>query len=218
MTLKRSLLAVLLTVFSLGHGWGQATDAGGHIISPIVFQTPDAITTSLVDAPSVGRSESGGGQNPQWLKIEFRYTVAPKDPLPFLDSVEFHIFVEGRDLYDPEAKTAEGVAVALTGTVTYVNLTATRDGYGVFYIHPSALARYSTKEGSSDFDRKFNIHLEAYVDGKKVDNIDKKKEQDLDWFKPLKAITGMVYRQDQCIFMDNDPMKCPQIKAGAPAQ
>jgi hypothetical protein len=213
MTLKRSFLAVLLTVVSLGHGWGQATDANGRVNAPIIFAGPDAISTSFVDAPNVGRSGSDGGQNAQWLKVEFHYAVVPKDSLPFLDSAEFRIYIEGRDLFDPSAKTAEGTSVTLTGNVSYVNLAATRDGYGVFYVHPSTLARYSTKEGSTDFDRKFNIHLEAYVDGQKVDNIDKKKEQDLEWYKPLKAVTGMVYRQDQCCFIVSDPMHYPQIKA-----
>jgi hypothetical protein len=207
-TLKRSFLGILLTGFSLGHGWGQAAN------SPVVFQASDAITTTMVDAPSVGRNDSSGGGNAdtKWLKIEFHYSVTPKTTVPFLDSIEFRIWVEGRDLYDPAAATAEGTAVALTGKVTYVNVAANRDSYGSFYVSPSTLARYSTKNGASDFTEKFNVHVEAYIDGAKVDYFDKNKEQNLNWYTPLKAVTGMVYRQDQCPFIINDVSRYPQIK------
>jgi hypothetical protein len=215
MTLKRSFLAVILTVISLGHTGAQEQDANGKVISPIVFANVAAITCTLVDVPAIGRSDTGGDAA-QWLKVEFRYAVAPKDPLPFLDSVEFRIWLEGRDLYDPTATTAEGIPVALTGKVTYVNLPANKDTYGSFYVHPSVLARYSTKNGgSSDFTDHFNVHIEAYVNGAKVDYFDKNKEADPNWFSSLKVITGMVYRQDQCAFIVNDPSHYPQIKVPA---
>jgi hypothetical protein len=212
-TLKRSFLGILLTAFSLGHSQGQAAN------SPVVFQSPDAITTTMVDVPNLGRSDSSGGgnANTQWLKIEFHYGVTPKTIAPFVDSIEFRIWVEGRDLYDPAAPTAEGTAVALTGTVTYVNVAASRDGYGSFYVSPSTLARYSTKNGVSDFTEKFNVHVEAYVGGSKVDYFDKNKEQNLNWYTTLKAVTGMVYRQDQCPFIVNDVSRYPQIKLVEPA-
>lgn len=211
--LKRNLLGIILAGVSLGHSWGQAAN------SPIVFQGPDAITTTMVDAPNVGRTESsGGGQNSQWLKVEFHYTVAPTSGAPFLDSVEFRIWLEGRDLYDPKATTAQGTAVGLTGTVTYVNLAATRDAYGVFYVSPSALARYSTKDGATDFTEKFNVHVEAYVAGAKVDYFDKTKEQDPAWFSKLQVVPDMVFRQNQCVFIVNDPTRYPQIKLVTPAQ
>jgi hypothetical protein len=214
-TLKRSFLGILLTAFSLGHGWGQAAN------SPVVFQSSNAITTTMVEVPSVGGRDDNSGSsnaNTKWLKIEFHYSVTPKTTVPFLDSIEFRIWVEGRDLYDPAAPTAEGTAVALTGKVTYVNVAATRDSYGSFYVSPSALARYSTKEGVSDFTEKFNVHVEAYIDGAKVDYFDKNKEQNPTWFSTLKAVTGMVYRQDQCPFIVNDVSRYPQIKLVEPAQ
>jgi hypothetical protein len=211
--LKRSFLGILLAGFSLGHSWGQAAN------SPIVFQGA-AITTTMVEAPTLGRTEGGGGgsENTQWLKVEFHYTVAPTTGVPFVDSAEFRIWLEGRDLYDPKATTAEGTAVALTGTVTYVNLAPTRDAYGVFYVSPSALARYSTKNGPSDFTEKFNVHVEAYVGGAKVDYFDKTKEQDPAWFSKLQAVPDMVFRQDQCVFIVNDPSRYPQIKLVTPAK
>jgi hypothetical protein len=213
-TLKRSLFGILLTGFSLGHSWGQAADA------PVVFQSSAAITTTMVDPPNVGRTESSGGGSgsTQWLKVEFHYTVKPTTGAPFLDSAEFRIWLEGRDLYDPKATTAEGTPVALTGTVTYVNLAAARDTYGVFYLSPSAMARYSTKNGASDFTEKFNIHIEAYVAGAKVDYFDKTKEKDPTWFSQLHAVPDMVFRQDQCVFIVNDPSRYPQIKLVTPAQ
>jgi hypothetical protein len=218
--LKRALLLVLLVGSALTRTWGQATDANGNVVSPIVFQGPNAITTTLVDPATLSRSDSGGGSsdNTQWLKVEFRYAVKPKGPVPFLDSVEFRVWVEGRDLYAPEATTAEGIAVALTGSVTYINLAPTNDGYGVFYIHPSTMNRYSTKAGASDFNEKFNIHIEAYVNGTKVDLFDKNKEQDPNWFSSLKVIPGLVYRHDQCPFMIADTSRYPQIKPSTAGQ
>ena len=215
MTLKRSFLAVLLAGFSLGHSRAQAPD------SPIAFQGPGAITETLVDPPVVGRIENPGGRdnNTQWLKVEFHFSVKPKDGgAPFVDAVEFRVWVEGRDLYDPTAKTAEGSAVALTGTVTYVNLAASRDAYGCFYVPPSAMARYGSKNGPSDFTDKFNVHVEAYVGGTKVDYFDKNKEQDPAWFSALHAVAGEVCRQDQCVFMVSDPSRYPQIKLSSSGQ
>ena len=81
-----------------------------------------------------------------------------------------------------------------------------------FTSHPSALARYSTKDGATDFTEKFNVHVEAYVGGAKVDYFDKTKEQDPDWFSKLQAVPDMVFRQDQCVFIVNDPARYPQIK------
>lgn len=212
-TLKRSLLGIILAGCSLSHSWGQAAN------SPIVFQGPGAITATLVEAPNAGRIEgSGNSDNAQWLKVEFHYSVAPTTGVPFVDSAEFRIWIEGRDLYDPKATTAQGTAVALTGKVTYVNLAAARDAYGVFFVSPSALARYSTKDGTSDFTEKFNIHVEAYVGGAKVDYFDKIKEQDADWFSKLQAVPDMVFRQDQCVFIVNDAARYPQIKLVQAAQ
>jgi hypothetical protein len=211
--LKRYLSLLLLAGITLTRAWGQAPD------SPIVFQAPSAITTTLVDPPSVGRSENGGStDNTQWLKVEFHYAVKPKAPLPYVDSVEFRVWIEGRDLYAPEATTADGVSVALTGSVTYINLTATNDGYGVVYLHPATMLRYSTKAGASDFSEKFNIHIEAYINGTKVDYFDKNHEQDPNWFGPMKAIPGLVYRQDQCGYMMVDPTRYPQIKPSTAGQ
>jgi hypothetical protein len=194
---------------TLTRTWGQAAD------SPIVFQSPSAVTTTLVDPPAVGlgRSDSGGNtDNTQWLKVEFHFAVKPKAPLPYLDSVEFRVWIEGRDLYAPEATTADGISVALTGSVTYINLQSTNDAYGVFYVHPSTMARYSTKAGASDFAEKFNVHVEAYVNGTKVDYFDKNHEQDPNWYQSMKIIPGLVYRQDQCCFIVADVSRYPQIK------
>ena len=194
--------------------WGQAED------SPIVFYPQDGVTTTFVSSPSLGNTTtSSSGDDHQWLKIEFHYNVlppkhlAPGAPVPnFIDSVDFHVWVEGRDLLAPDAPTKDGIAVGLTGSVTYVNIPIGRDQYGVFYVHPATLSRYSTTTGKTDFDRKFNIHVEASINGAKMDYIDKKKEDDLNWYTQLRAISGLVFRQDQCPFMLTDPDRYPQIK------
>ncbi len=82
---------------------------------------------------------------------------------------------------------------------------------GVFYVHPSTLGRYCSRS-YEDFDRKFNIHLEAYVGGGLVDAIDKNKEKDPLWYKPLRPLPGFVYRQDQCAFLVAEPDRYPAIK------
>ena len=107
----------------------------------------------------------------------------------------------------------------LTGSVTYVNIPAGKDQYGVFYVHPSTLGRYSTKEGSSDFERKFNIHIEADVDGKVMDAVDKNKVKPTAGSQPpgLKPISGLVYRQNQCRFHCYRPDRYPALKLPEPS-
>jgi len=83
-----------------------------------------------------------------------------------------------------------------------------------FYVHPSTLKRYC-KLAPTDFERTFNIHMEASVGGKVMDTFDKKKEQDPNWYQPLKPLSGFVYRQNQCIFAVADPSRYPAIKLPA---
>jgi hypothetical protein len=192
----------------------------GLAVSPLFSQIPNspitfaqsAITTTFVSAPNFGGTGGRSDDSTQWLKVEFHYGVTPPAPLKFVDSVEFRVWIEGRDLYAPEAQNAQGIAVGLTGTVTYLNLAETRDAYGVFYVPPATLARYSTSRGTSDFDRLFNIHVEAYVMGTKVDYFDKNKETDANWYLQLKPLSGFVYRQDQSPFILTDPDRYPPIK------
>jgi len=191
--------------------------------SPIAFVNREAITVSFVPSPSVGIPTGVGGPPTvnSWLKVEFHYgtTSAVTKDYPYVDAIEFKVWIEGLDLFAPNpAFPGKGVAVALTGSVTYVNVGAGKDIYGVLYVHPSTLARYSSEHGSEDFDRKFNIHLEAYVGGVKVDYFDKTKETDLNWYQSLRVVPGLVYRQDQCPFLAVDSDRYPAIKLPAPAQ
>lgn len=208
--LKRSFLAGVLVTGSGLSAFGQAAD------SPLVFSNTDAITTTFVQPVTIGSSSSSGSDDNKWLKVEFRYGVTPKTG-DYLDSAEFRIWIEGRDLLDPQATSKDGIAIGLTGTVTYVNIPKGKDVYGVFYVHPNTLARYSTTTGSSDFERKFNIHIEAYIGGAKVDFFDRNKEQDLQWYTQLKPVAGFVYRQDQSPFLLTDVSHYPAIKLPAPA-
>jgi hypothetical protein len=152
--------------------------------------------------------------------VEFHYGTTAALLTPYLDSVEFKIWIEGLDplALNTTQASGKGVAIALTGTVTYVNVPAGKDVYGVFYVHPSTLARYSSDRGYEDYDRKFDVHLEAYVGGTLMDKIDKNKETDPNWFQALKPITGLVYRQNQCPFMVSDPDRYPAIKLDTSGQ
>jgi hypothetical protein len=193
---------------------------------PVLFNDQDGIVTSFLTVPVL---PTGGGYRPpsnnntdgntQWLKVELHYSVTvnsaqatrPGQSL-FLPSATFKIWIEGRDLLDPQGKPGEGIAVALTGSATYVNIPAGKDNYAVFYVHPNTLVRYSTSADYNDFDRKFNIHAEVEVNGQLSDYYDKKKERDLNWFKPLRVIEGLVYRQNQCVFLLDAPDRYPALK------
>jgi hypothetical protein len=182
--------------------------------SPVVFVNQDAVVTSFIQATNMGgndRSTAG-----QWFKVEFHYGVTPAVG-DYLDSVTFKVWVEGRDMFDPQGEAGKGVAVALTGQVTYVNVLKGKDVYGVVYVHPSALGRYSGPGGTSDFDRKFNIHVEADVDGKPVDTFDKNKETDPNWYQPLKPVPGLLFLQNQSPFITTDPDRYPELKLPASA-
>lgn len=212
-TLKlRCLIPFLLGIAPIS-AFSQAAN------SPIAFANTDAVTVTLVDPPvSVGGSggsgpggDSGGGK--QWLKVEFHYSVTPpEDKGDYLDAVQFKVWIEGRDMLSPDAPGKDGLAIGLTGSVTYINLYRSRDAYGVFYVHPSTLGRYSTKSGVSDFTRKFNVHVQALVGGNDMDDINKNKENDPHWFETLKAIPNLVYRQNQSPFLTVDVSRYPAIK------
>jgi len=213
--LKRSFALLLFALLALP----QARAAGPT--SPIVFNDRDGLTVTLVASPNIGSSSESSqvGNAGQWLKVEFHYSVTPQTATPFVDAAEFKVWIEGRDLYAANAPGDAGVAVVLTGTVTYVNIPAGRDAYGVFYVHPSTLARYSSKEGVEDFDRKFNVHIEADVAGVESDYFDKMKDpQGPDWYKGPKPVANLVYRKDQSPFVMGDVDHYPAIKLPAPAQ
>ncbi len=182
----------------------------------INFANEEGITVTLVSAPAVG-STSGGASadNTNWLKVDFHYGVNPADPqkYPWVDSAEFKIWIEGRDLYaaNAPAGSRDGVAVTLTGSVTYVNLQQTKDAYGVFYVHPSALSRYCGSGSTEDFDRKFDIRIVASVGGKVVDQYDKNKDYS-DWNTKCVQVSNMVFRQNQSPFLMADTVRYPMIK------
>jgi len=202
---RQSLVVIFLTLITAPIVFGQAPT------SPIEFAKQDGITTSLVPAPNLGGT-SGGSSNPaQWLKVEFHYATTPNLKTKFLDAVQFKIWIEGLDPDAVNSTGGKGVAVGFTGDITYVNIPAGKDNYGVFYVHPSTLARYSPG-GPDDFDRKYNIHVEASVGGTEMDWYDKRPEKDLDWYKVLKTIPGLVFRQDQCPFVMADVDRYPAMK------
>jgi len=215
--LRRSYPVIfLLALIAAPAAYGQLTDAKGQLISPIAFVNQEAVTTSFVQAPNLagtlGGVGSGSGNN-QWLKVEFHYGTTAALTTPYLDSVEFKVWIEGLDLLAKNAPVpGKGVSVALTGSVTYVNVPAGKDLYGVFYVHPNTLGRYSDDRGYEQFDRKYDIHVEAYVGGTLMDAINKNKEQDPKWFAPFTVVPNLVYRQDQTPFIIADPDRYPAIK------
>jgi hypothetical protein len=199
------LALLLIALFAAPAAFGQAKN------SPVVFVNEGAVTTSFVNAISLGGSGSpppAPGEAGQWLKVEFHYGIAPLVG-KFQDEVQFKVWIEGLDpdAPNPTQPSGKGVAIALTGSVTYVNVPANKDCYGVFYVHPSTLARYSGERGYEDYDRKFNVHVEAYVGGAKMDYQDKRKEDDPNWFTLLKPVPNLVYRQDQSPFLLDSPDK-----------
>jgi hypothetical protein len=224
MVLKRSCPVVFfLGLIAAPAAHGQLTNANGEMVSPIAFVDHEAITTSFVTAPNLNTdSNSSSSSEPgKWLKVEFHYGTTPlvTAAYPYVDAIEFKVWIEGLDLFAKDAPVpGKGVAVGLTGSVTYVSVPMGKDIYGVFYVHPSILARYSSERGYTDFDRKFDVHVEAYVGGALMDAVDKNKEEDPKWFQQLKAIPDLVYRQDQCPFLVSNSDRYPAIKLPATAQ
>ena len=184
--------------------------------SPIQFAKQDGITTTPIAAPNVGGTGGSTG-GPNWLKVEFHYSTTPNLKTKYLDSVQFKIWIEGLDPEAVNSTGGKGVAVGFTGDVTYVNIPAGKDIYGVFYVHPSTLARFSSGD-PENYNHKFNIHVEAYVDGALQDYFDKRQEKDLDWYKVLKPISGLVFRQDQTPFIQADTDRYPAMKLQASGQ
>jgi hypothetical protein len=186
--------------------------------SPIAFAERDAITVSFVAAPNVGgNSGTTPGATDQWLKVEFHYGTTKNLLTPYLDAAEFKVWIEGFDPLATNAQGSKGIGVAFTGSVTYVNIAAGKDIYGVFYVHPSTLGRFSSR--STDYERKYDIHMQALVGGAVMDEINKNKETDiLGWYKPLTVIPNLVYRQDQSPFLMADTSRYPAIKLPAAAQ
>jgi hypothetical protein len=185
----------------------------------INFFNQEAVTTTSVQAPVVGSSSGGNStENTNWLKVEWHYGVNPPDPKknPWIDSVQFKVWVEARDLYSSTVPpgSQDGVAVCLTGSVTYLNLTTARDAYGVVFIHPSTLSRYCGSGSTEDFDRKFNVRVEAYVGGKLVDYQSKNPNDKSgpDWNKGLASVPNLVLRQDQTPFLMADTTRYPMLK------
>jgi hypothetical protein len=190
--------------------------------APLVFADRDAIITTFVSAPSLNSGDApppAPGDSSKWLKVEFHYGTTAALKTKYLDAVEFKVWIEGFDPLATNSQGGTGVGVALTGSVTYINVPAGKDLYGVFYVHPSTLGRYSGDRGTEDYDRKFDVHLEASVGGTLVDEVNKNKEQDpLKWFQPLTVVPNLVYRQDQCPFLLSSPDRYPAIKLPAAAQ
>ena len=222
MVLKRSLpVVLLLAVTTAPAAFGQLKDASGKLIAPIAFANQEAITTSFVQAVNQGGTAGGAvGDNTQWLKVEFHYGATTAMTKRYLDAAEFKIWIEGLDpdAPNPTQPSGKGVAVALIGDITYVNVPASKDLYGVVYVHPSTLARYSDEHGFEQYERKYDIHIEAYVGGVLVDAIDKNKEKDPQWFKSLIPVPSLVYRQDQSPFIMADTDRYPALKLSTPAQ
>ena len=212
---RHGLAVLLLTLITAPIALGQLST------SPIAFSNQDAIVTSFVQAPNQGGTsgEAPGGNN-MWLKVEFHYGTTVNLKTRYLDQADFKIIIEGLDpdAPNPNQPSGKGVAIGLTGSISYVNIPAGKDVYGVFYVHPSTLDRYSSTTGYEDYDRKFNIHLEASVGGTVMDVIDKNKEKDPNWYKILTPVPNLIYRQDQSPFIMADPDRYPAMKQSTPGQ
>jgi hypothetical protein len=209
---RRVLLVILLGLIAGPQAFGQAKT------SPIAFANQDAVVATFVSPPNMGDSSGNtSSDSDQWLKVEFHYGATALAVNPYIDAVQFKVWIEGLDsvAVNPAQPSGKGVAIALTGSINYVNIPAGKDIYGVFYVPPATLGRYSSEHGPTDFERKFDVHIEAYIGGALMDAIDKNHEDDPNWFKQLRVVPNMVYRQDQCPFIVTDASRYPPIKLPA---
>ncbi len=87
----------MLTAARIGQDYAQ-----GQKPRLIHFTTSKLLRCSFSRRHRSG-SNSGplGSDNTNWLKVEFHYSINPDDPQknPWIDSVQFKVWIEGRDLY-----------------------------------------------------------------------------------------------------------------------
>ena len=202
-------LVVLLLGLAAGPVMAQVAN------SPVVFVNQNAIVTSFVQTTNLGGGSGGSGDNSQWLKVEFHYSVTPAvgDYLP-RSSSRF-----GWKASTCSRPTRRSRARALRWRSPVRSLTSmssrARTVTALFMFIPRLSDATVPGGGYQDFDRKFNIHVEADVDGKAVDVFDKNKETDPNWYQPLRPIPGLLYLQNQSPFISADPDRYPALKLPA---
>ncbi len=211
----KTIVMVLGVVFLnwVSLSWGQ--DEGTAVIS---FDKTTKIKPEFVDVPvygAGGTKRGGASADKKWMEVEFKYACMPVEMADltskrgvYLDEVQFKIYIEG--IIPDQPNGDEGDPVLLVGEVTYVNIPAGKENYGVFYVHPNTVGRYG---GQANFERSAkNIRIEAYVNGQLVDVIQKREEENEGWIHPLKRINNLVYSKEESPFSLMDIGRYPAEK------
>ncbi|MCS7063847.1 MAG: hypothetical protein NZM04_07385 [Methylacidiphilales bacterium] len=200
--MKKFLTVTVLAWMACGMYVGAQEDGG--VIS---FDRTVKIKPEFVDAPVfAGGAAKPGGTAPtesKWMEVEFKYACMPPEALDlnskkgiYLDEAQFKIYIEGINPDEPNSD--QGEPILLVGEVTYINIPAGKENYGVFYVHPNTIGRYG---GQATFEKSNkNIRIEAYINGQLVDVIQKKEEDDDGWINPIKRVNHQVYTKEESPF------------------
>lgn len=196
MRTRVSLILLLTTLLACSFSQVRAAE------DPVIFF--DKVESEFVSPDKWGPTRPGGSSRPaKWVLIEFNYTVTPANKAEYVDEVQFKANIEG-DSATKEDRTQ--TPVMLTAEVTYMMVPAGK-GFGSFYISPDVAARYHLTENLS----KFNINIQAFVGGQKVDAKDKKRDEE-NWYSKYPTVAGLVLTKVQSPFILNDADRYPTIK------
>ena len=142
-----------------------------------------------------------------WMVINFTYESFPYEGSDYLDEITFKVYIEGRQKKD--TRDREGDPIVLTGEVTYINIPAGRDQYGVVFVHYDAVERYMIETKSTQL----NVRVEAYEKGKLADQVEKNSREENDkWVSAYPGKSGLVLNQSQTPWACSGSAAFPQIK------
>jgi hypothetical protein len=189
-------------------------DPSQPVLTAVAMESRD-IRATLVDAPVVSGNFGDPPRNQfgtkQWVQIAFDFKS--EDAVKgYIEELKFKVYVEGVEYQSPTDTV--GVPVLLTGEVTYLDVPAKSPepskNTGYFFIHPSAIDRFGTRNGlpfsfvgANKNKSNKNIRIEALLGGQPVvlnrdtgaKYVDLLRD-DEKWVDQCKPVANQIFSQD----------------------